>query len=109
MAYMAIQNGLSVLLEGWSNSNLRTFFLLEIIAISLFCVSGFLLPKRRLTVAIQLVLAILGLIIFVKTSVWGVSSDAYILLPFIGESCLVGALLALLVICSKRSGKMKQQ
>ena len=31
MAYMAIQNGLSVLLDGWSNSNLRAFFLLEII------------------------------------------------------------------------------
>ena len=108
MAYMAIQNGFSVLLDGWSNTNLRAFFLLEIIVIVVFCVSGVLLPKRRFTIGIQLVLAILGLVFFVKTSIWGVSSDAYILLPFISESCLVGALLALLVMCSKRSGKLNQ-
>lgn len=108
MAYMAIQNGLSVLLDGWSNSNLRAFFLLEIIVIAVFCVSGVLLPKRRLTIGIQLVLAILGLVFFVKTSVWGVSSDAYILLPFISESCLIGALFALLIMCSKQSRKLKQ-
>ena len=108
MAYMAIQNGFSVLLDGWSNTNLRTFFLLEIIVIVVFCVSGVLLPKRRFTIGIQLVLAILGLVFFVKTSIWGVGSDAYILLPFISESCLVGALLALLVMCNKRSGKLNQ-
>ena len=68
MAYMAIQNGFSVLLDGWSNPNLRAFFLLEIIVIAVFCISGVLLPKRRLTIGIQLVLAILGLVFFVKTS-----------------------------------------
>ena len=65
MAYMAIQNGLSVLLDGWSNSNLRAFFLLEIIVIAVFCVSGFILPNRRFTIGIQLMLAILGLVFFV--------------------------------------------
>ncbi|MBQ9168974.1 MAG: hypothetical protein IJX67_11290 [Oscillospiraceae bacterium] len=108
MAYMAIQNGLSVLLDGWSNSNLRAFFLLEIIVIAVFCVSGFILPNRRFTIGIQLMLAILGLVFFVKTSIWGVSSDAYILLPFISESFLIGALFALLIMCSKRSRKLKQ-
>lgn len=83
-----------VLLYGWSSPTLRIIMGIEIIAIIVGITVGIFAPKNRLTNIFIFIVGGVGLLLVLKNIVFGLSSDAEIPLPFIGESLLVGATIA---------------
>lgn len=83
-----------VLLYGWSSPALRIIMGIEIIAIIVGITVGIFTPKNRLTNIFIFMVGVVGLLFVLKNIMFGLNSDTEILLPFVGESLLVGATIA---------------
>ncbi len=105
MIHAVIYSGPEILLTGWNSPTLRIIFLIEIIFLALGILLGTIsTQKRSITLALVSV-CIVGLLFILKNLLWGVSSDAFILIPFIGEILFVSSGIALLIIFLKKLRK----
>lgn len=93
---------LSRLLSGWSSPTLQTFYLIEIALWIVGILAGRLVPHSRLRTAVCVAVGIVGLLMFLWPICFGLSSDAGVPVPFLGESLLLGAVLALCIPAQKK-------
>lgn len=104
MLHAIFYNGVSVLRFGWSNPVLRIVFCAELTMIAVGVIIGWCLDGR-ITRVLLILLNVVGLLIIMKNAIWGMSSDAYILLPFVGEILVVGTAVTALTIYIKKDHK----
>lgn len=103
MIQVVIYSGIGALLSWTDSPTLRFIVIMEVILLVLGVLLGlFVKPKRWLTITLAS-LAVLGLLVVLKSCIFGLSSDAYIAYPFIGEAVCVGAVVALIVFSIKRA------
>ena len=103
MLQVLFYNGIDAFLSWSASPTLRFIIIMEGIFIVLGVLLGLLAkPKRWLTIALAS-LAGIGLLAVLKSNIIGVSSDAYIAFPFIGEAVFVGAALVLIIFALKRT------
>lgn len=96
-------NGIGALLSWNYSSTVQFGVIADVILLVLGVLLGlFARPKRWLTIAL-VSLAVLGLLVVLKSAIFGLSSDAYVAFPFIGEAVCVGAVVALIVFAIKRT------
>ena len=102
MIQVILYSGIGALLSWTDSSTLQFIVIMEVTLMALGVLLGLLVkPKRRLTIALAS-LAVLGLLVVLKTNFIGLSSDWYIAVPFIAEAICVGAVVALIVFAIKR-------
>ncbi len=103
MLQVVFYSGIDALLSWADSPTLRFIVIMEVTLMMLGVLLGLLAkPKRWLTIALAS-LAGLGLLVVLKSCIIGLSSDAYIAFPFMGEAVSVGAALALIVFAIKRT------
>lgn len=105
MCHAIFYNGIDVLFYGWQVSTLRIIFIAEIIIAVIGVLVGIVAPKKRMTTILLAILDGVGLILVLKNQLFGLSSDAYILVPFVGEMLIVGTSIALLILRIKGNRK----
>lgn len=98
MIHAVFYNGIDVLFYGWSSPTLRIIFIAEIVAAIIGMLVGIVFPLKRMTIILISIFDGVGLLLVLKNLLFGMSSDAYILVPFIGEVLVVGTSIALLII-----------
>ncbi len=98
----ASEAGFGILQTGWGSETLRFFFLLEIVLTAIGIFAGMAkLPHKPFMTAV-VCLGVLGCLMLCKTILFGLRSDAWIFLPFVGEALFVSAAAAVLVHYAKR-------
>ncbi len=103
MIQAVIYSGIGALLSWTDSPALQFIVIMEVALMVLGVLLGlFARPKRWLTIAL-VSLAVLGLLVVLKSAIFGLSSDAYVAFPFIGEAVCVGAVVALIVFAIKRT------
>ncbi len=96
MIYAICCSGIGVLLSGWSEPALRPIFITETALVLLGILFGLLTAPKRSIVIILGSVAGAGLLLILKNLMFGISSDAFILIPFLGEILFFSAGAALL-------------
>ena len=97
MIHAIFYTGPTVLIYGWNTPTLQIIFVSEIVAVFLCTLVGLFVPPNKIYVLALLALDSVGVLIVLHNLLFGMSSDAYILLPFIGEILCVGTSTALLI------------
>jgi hypothetical protein len=103
MIHAVIYSGAEILLTGWNSPTLRIIFLAEIIFLVLGILFGVISTPKRTTISVLISVCIIGLLFILKNLLWGVSSDTFILIPFIGEILFISSGISLLIIFLKKS------
>lgn len=103
MIQVILSGGISALLSWSYSSALQFIVIMEVTLMVLGVLLGLLAkPKRWLTIALAS-LAVIGLLVVLKAHFIGVSSERYIIVPFIAEAVCVGAVVALIVFAIRRT------
>lgn len=103
MIQVILYSGIGALLSLNYSSALQFIVIMEVTLMVLGVLLGLLVkPKRWLTIALAS-LAGVGLLLVLKSTIFGVSNDAYIIYPFVGEAVCVGAIVALIIFAIKRT------
>ena len=103
MIQAVLYNGIGALLSWIDSSSLQFIVIMEVALLVLGILLGLLVkPRRWLTIALAS-LAVIGLLVVLKVYFIGLSSDWYIVVPFIAEAVCVGAVAALIVFAIRRT------
>lgn len=103
MIQVILSSGIGALLSWSYSSALQFIVIMEVALLVLGVLLGLLAkPKRWLTIALAS-LAAIGLLVVLKAHFIGLSSDWYIIVPFIAEAVCVGAVVALIVFAIRRT------
>lgn len=103
MIQVILSSGIGALLSWNYSSALQFIVIMEVTLMVLGVLLGLLAkPKRWLTIALAS-LAVIGLMVVLKVYFIGLSSDWYIVVPFIAEAVCVGAVAALIVFAIRRT------
>lgn len=97
------------LLYGWNTPTLRMIMSIELLFIFIGIAIGILAPKNKISSILIFVVGGIGLLFILKNIIFGLSSDAEILLPFAGEILLVGATIAFCVRVRNRLKDLGKQ
>lgn len=101
MIYAICCSGIGVLLSGWSEPTLRPIFKTALVLLGILF--GFFTAPKRSIVAILGSVAGAGLLLILKNLMFGISSDAFILILFLGEILFVSAGAALLTVFLRKA------
>lgn len=101
MAIAALYGGLSIFQNIWNVPFLRIVFFAEIAAIVIGTAIGSII-RGKVASIVLISLGVIGLIAVFVSLTWGVASDAYILIPYVGEDLLLGSVLSLFVMSLKK-------
>lgn len=103
MIHAIFYSGLGILLTGWESPALRIIFMVEIITSVIGILFGLLSAPKQIPKIILAIIFGIGLLLILKNVFFGLESDAFILIPFIGEILSVSSGIALLILLLKRT------